>query len=270
MTVDELLAELGVTVDPAKASVVKTWNEKFSALESEAQTKLTDAEKSLADAQALQRVIDENIRTSGLTETNVAAKDAVIASLNEAVAQRDAALKELKSKGFTGLDIPEFKPVSTTLEKDPVKALEDRLNSLANNMEAALRVQTNYFSIFEKPLPIDPGTLASEAVAARMPIEQYAEQKFQMSAERAKRATAAAQKEKDDYAAKKLEEYKAAHPVTAGHPELGPGVPSNYPNIPKPSDANGVREMSGKSPMEKIRMARDRVSKEVQSRLAVA
>ena len=66
------------------------------------------------------------------------------------------------------------------------------------------------------------------------------------------------------------EEYKAAHPITTGHPELGPGVPSNYPNIPKPSDAKGVREMAGKSPMEKIRMARDRVSSEIKTRMAAA
>ena len=66
------------------------------------------------------------------------------------------------------------------------------------------------------------------------------------------------------------EEYKAAHPVTMGHPELGGGVSSNYPNIPKPSDAAGVREMAGKSPMEKIRMARDRVSKEITTRMASA
>ena len=52
MTVEELIAELGVTVDPAKAGVLKTWNDKFSAMETDSQTKLADAQKQLQDAQA--------------------------------------------------------------------------------------------------------------------------------------------------------------------------------------------------------------------------
>ena len=71
MTVEELIAELGVTVDPAKAGVLKTWNDKFSAMETDSQTKLADAQKQLQDAQGLQRVIDDSIRESGLTEANI-------------------------------------------------------------------------------------------------------------------------------------------------------------------------------------------------------
>ena len=66
MTVEELIAELGVTVDPAKAGVLKTWNDKFSAMETDSQTKLADAQKQLQDAQGLQRVIDDSIRNLAL------------------------------------------------------------------------------------------------------------------------------------------------------------------------------------------------------------
>ena len=47
MTVEELIAELGVTVDPAKADVLKNWNNKFSAMESDSQSKLDEAQKLL-------------------------------------------------------------------------------------------------------------------------------------------------------------------------------------------------------------------------------
>src|SRR5208282_1935296 len=98
----------------------------------------------------------------------------------------------------------------------------------------------------------------------------YAEQKYGFAAAEQKIQVEAQAKRDSDMKVKWEEEYKAAHPVTMGHPELGAGVPSNFPNIPKPSDAAGVRSMAGKSPMEKIRMARDRVSKEVKTRLNAA
>lgn len=270
MTVEELLADLGVTVDPAKADAVKTWNGKLAAAETEAQTKLAASEKALKDAQDLQRVIDDNIRQSGMTETNIAQLQANNAALQAALTTRDAAIEAIKKQGFTGLNIPDLPTPKVDAPPDPLKVLEGKLNTLASNMSAALRVQTRYASIYEKPMPIDPDTLASEAIAAHMPIEQYAEQKFQFSSEQKKRSDAAEAKRMADAKAKWEEEYKAAHPVTAGNPELGMGVQSNHPNIPAPRDSKSVKEFAGLSPMQKIRDARDRVTKEVNSRMATA
>jgi hypothetical protein len=106
VTVEEILAGLGVTVDPAKADVLKTWNGKLSAIEGDAQTKLASATKQFTDAQALQRVIDDNIRTSGLTEANIAQLQANNAALTAALASRDAAIESIKKQGFSGLEIP--------------------------------------------------------------------------------------------------------------------------------------------------------------------
>jgi hypothetical protein len=271
MTVEQLLNELGVTVDPAKSGVLKTWNDKLSALESDAQTKLADAQKQLQDAQQLQRVIDESIRTSGLTEANIAQLQANNAALTAALAARDAALEEIKKAGFTGISIPDLPKVNQgPLPKDPVKQLEETIMNGIGIMGQTMNEMNRYQRVFGEAVPEDPATIADRAIKSRLSVRDYMEQTYKVSAKEQEKAAAASQKQMDDYAAKKLEEWKAAHPVTNGHPELGPGVPSNYPNIPKPSDSQGVKEMAGKSPMEKIRMARDRVTKEVQTRMSAA
>lgn len=270
MTVEEILAGLGVVADPAKADVLKTWNGKLAALETDAQTKLADAQKQLQDAQGLQRVIDDSIRTSGLTEANVTQLQANNAALKAALDARDAAIKTIKDAGFSGLTLPDLPAVNLNPAKDPVKDLTETIMRGFSNMGAVMNEANRYQRVFGAPLPEDPATLADRAAASRLSVHDYMEQTYKVTAKEKELTAAAAQKDKDAYAAQKLEEWKAAHPVTAGHPELGPGVPSNYPNIPKPSDAAGVREMSGKSPMEKIRMARDRVAKEVQTRMNAA
>lgn len=270
MTVEEILAGLGVTLDPAKADAAKTWNGRLAALESDAQTKLADAQKQLQDAQGLQRVIDESIRTSGLTEANLAQLQANNAALTAAIASRDAAIAEIKKAGFTGLSIPELPLINQPVAKDPVADLTKLIMDGFSNMGQTLNEVNRYQRVFGEPIPEDPATIADRALKARLSVHDYMEQTYKVSAKEQEKSAAKSQKTLDDYAAKKLEEYKAAHPVTTGHPELGPGVPSNYPNIPKPSDAAGVREMSSKSPMEKIRMARDRVSKEISTRMNAA
>ena len=271
MTVDEILAELGVTVDPAKTSVLKTWNGKLAALETDAQTKLADAQKQLSDAQGLQRVIDDSIRTSGLTEANLAQLQANNAALTAALAARDAAINEIKKAGFTGLNIPELPAVNTTPAKDPLKELQETMMRGMSTMGQTLNEMNRYQRIFGEAVPEDPATIADRAIKGRFnSVHDYMEQTYKISAKEAEKTAAEAAKNLAAQKAKWEEEYKAAHPVTAGHPELNGGVASNYPNIPKPSDATGVREMSGKSPMEKIRMARDRVSKEVNTRMNAA
>lgn len=271
MTVDEILAELGVTVDPAKTSVLKTWNGKLAALETDAQTKLADAQKQLADAQGLQRVIDDNIRTSGLTEANLAQLQANNAALTAALASRDAAIKTIKDAGFTGLNIPDLPAINQPVAKDPLKELQETMMGGFAAAGQAMNESNRYWRAYGQPLPVDPAALPDLAKKGGFrSIRDYMEATYKVAEKETASAAAAETKRIADMKAKWEEEYKAAHPVTAGHPELGSGVPSNYPNIPKPSDATGVREMSGKSPMEKIRMARDRVSKEVNTRMNAA
>ena len=108
MTVEEILADLGATVDPAKTGNVAKWNTALAQTESGAAQKLADAQKQLKDAQDLQRVIDDNITKSGLTEMNIAQLQANNAALTAALASRDAAIKSIKDQGFTGINIPEL------------------------------------------------------------------------------------------------------------------------------------------------------------------
>jgi hypothetical protein len=209
----------------------------------------------------LQRVIDENIRTAGLTETNLAQLQANNAALT-------AALESVRSQGFTGLNIPDLPQPAA---KDPVKELTDKLMGGFAAMGQTMNETARYQRVFGTPIPEDPATIPDRAIAAGFKnVRDYMESTYKVSAKEQELTAQARQKELDAYAAKQVEAYKAANPVTLGHPELGGMVPSNYPNIPKPSDAAGVREMAGKSPMEKIRMARDRVSGEIKTRLAAA
>ena len=272
MTVEELAAELGIPAETlaAKPDVVKKWNTTFATTESAAAQKLADAQQRLTDAQNLQRVIDDNIRTAGLTETNVAQLQANNASLTAANAALVAAVESIKAQGFTGINIPDLPKVTPAATVDPLDTLQKTIMQGFTNIGQTLNEMNRYQRVFGTPLPEDPVVLADKAAKVRMSVHDYVEQTYKVSAREQELATANRQKELDTYAAKQVDAYKAAHPVTTGHPELGPGVPSNYPNIPKPSDAAGVRDMAGKSPMDKIRMARDRVSSEIKTRLAAA
>jgi hypothetical protein len=271
MTVEELLTELGVIVDPAKSGVLKTWNERLYTLETDAQTKLATATKALTDAQNLQRVIDQNIAASGLTEVNIAQLQANNAALTAALATRDAALDEIKKAGFTGINIPDLTKVNQTPPKDPVAELQEKMMGGFAAAGQAMNESNRYWRAFGQPLPVDPASLPDLAKQGGFRnVRDYMEATYKVSDKEKASAEAAETKRIDGMKAKWEEEYKAAHPVVMGHPELGPGVPSNYPNIPKPSDAKGVREMAGKSPMEKIRIARDRVVNEVKTRLNAA
>lgn len=270
MKVEDILAALDVAVDPAKTALIQEWNGKLSASETDAQTKFADAQKQLTDAQALQRVIDDNITRAGLTETNMAQLQANNAALTSALASRDAAIAEIKKAGFTGLNIPDLPAVNQPTAPDPMKTLQETIVKGFTQMGQTLNEMNRYQRITGKVLPEDPATIADRAAQARLSVHDYMESTYKLTElERTQTATAA-QKDKDDYAAKKLEEWKAANPVTAGHPDLNGGRPSNYPNIPKPRDAKSIREFSAMSPMQKILDAKARVTKEVQARTNAA
>ena len=257
MTVEEILADLGV--DPAtiasKKDAVASWNGKLTA-------SATEAAQKLADAEALHRVIKEDIDKNGINETSMA-------QLRASNAAMTAALAEVKKAGFTGITIPDF-PTNTPPAVNPIDSLKNLIVDGFTRTSQVQDLSARYLRATGKPLPDDPSVLVNEAAARRMDVAAWGEQKYGLTAIETQARAAASQKEKDDYAATKVEEWKAAHPITNGHPELGSGVPSNYPNIPKPSNAEGVKAMAGKSPMEKIKMARDRVTAEVKQKMAVA
>lgn len=270
MTVEDILAALGVEVDPAKANIVKEWNGKLSASETDAQKRVAEAQKQIQAAQELQRVIDDNIRTAGLTETNLAQLQANNAALTAANAALTAAIEDIKKQGFSGINIPELPKVTPSPAADPMKSLTDLITQGFTQMGQTLNEMNRYQRVFGQPIPEDPATIADRAAKSRLSVHDYMEQTYKISEKERETSAAADQKRLDDYAAKQVEAYKAAHPVTQGHPELGPGVPSNYPNIPKPRDAKSVREFSQMSPMQKIQDAKARVTKEVQSRMNAA
>lgn len=266
MKVEDILAALDVAVDPAKAGLIQEWNGKLSASETEAQGRLTEAQKQFEDARALQRVIDDNIRTAGLTETNMAQLQANNAALAASNAALTAAVEDIRKQGFNGLTIPALPSLAAPIAPDPMKTLHEAVVKGFTQMGQTLNEMTRYQRITGKPLPEDPATIADRAAQARLSVHDYMENTYKLTEMERTQAATATQKGMDDYAAKKVEEYKAANPVTLGHPELGPGVPSNYPNIPKPREAKSVREFSSMSPMQKILDAKARVTKEVQAR----
>ena len=270
MTVEEILADLGVTLDPAKAEAAKTWNGKLSAAQGDAQTKLTAAQKQMEDAQALQRVIDDNIRTAGLTETNMAQLQANNAALTAANAALTAAIEDIKKQGFSGLNIPALPAITQAAAPDPLKTLQETIVKGFTQMGQTVNEMNRYQRVFGAPLPEDPATLADRAANARLSVRDYMEQTYHVTAKEKEIADQRVQKDRDDYAAKKLEEWKAANPVTAGHPDLNGGRPSNYPDIPKPREAKDIRAFSSMSPMQKIQDAKARVTKEVQARTSAA
>lgn len=266
MKVEDILAALGVQVDPAKASVIQEWNGKLTASETEAQQRLDAAQKKVSDAEALDRIINENIRTAGLTETSVAQLQANNAALTAANTQLRTAVESIKAQGFTGISIPELPKTVTQAQADPMKELQETIMKGLTNVGQAFDETVRYQRVFGSPIPEAPSTIADRAAKLRLSVPDYMEQTYHIGAKEKEIAAASTQKGLDDYAAKKVEEYRAANPVTFGNPDLNGGRPSNYPNIPKPRDGKSLREFSAMSPMQKIQDAKARVTKEVQSR----
>ena len=252
-TVEEILADLGVTVDPAKAANVAKWNGTLSASQAEAQ-------KKLEDAQALQRVIDENIRTAGLTETN-------IAQLQASNAAYAAALDAVKKAGFTGITIPDLS-VTKPNTADPMETLKSTIVNGFTNIGQTLNEMNRYQRVFGAPIPEDPQTIADKAAASRLSVRDYVEQTYKVSAKEAQIAQEATAKREAEIAAKAVAEYKEKNPSTAGNPNLNGGLPSNYPSMPKPRDTKSVREFATLSAREKISNAMQRATQEVSSRSA--
>lgn len=270
MKVEDLLADLGISVDPAKSSVLQSWNGKLTALETDSQSKLSAAQKQLEDAQALQSVIDQNIESAGLTENNVAQLQANNAALAAANASLTAAVENIRKQGFTGLEIPDLPSVQNESAPDPMKELTNMISKGFSQVGQTINEMNRYQRAFGAPLPEDPATIADRAAKSNLSVHDYVDRTYKVSAKEQEIAQASKQKELDGYAATKLEEYKAAHPNTSGNPDLAHGVPSNYPSIPAPRGGKSLQEFSQLSAHQKIADAMQRVTADVNARNSAA
>lgn len=245
LTVEEILSGLGIPAETYAGKDLQSWNGKISAIESTANERITTAEKKLADAQALSQVINDNIAQFGINETNMAQLRANNAALT-------AALEEVKKAGFSGITIPDLPNSNAAQQADPADQFRTSVAQGFAQMGQAMNAINRYYRVTGKPLPEDPTTLADNAARLRMSVNDYVEHTYKLTETERANAAAAAQKEKDDYAALKVKEYKEAHPSVAGHPELNGGLPSNFPAMPKPRDGKDLRSFAGMSARDKI------------------
>jgi len=247
MTTRELALALGVPEETltAKADIISQFDQSMSAAATEAQRKLEEA-------QNLDRIVNDNIAKFGMTEANTAQLQASNAALK-------AALDSVKAQGFNGITIPDL-PSITPAAKDPMDSLRETIVNGFASVGQTLGVSTRYQRVFGQPLPDDPATLAQEAQSRRLSVADWAEQKYGITAKETAVNTEREQKRMDDYAAAAVTKYKETNPSVAGHPELNGGMPSGYPNIPKPRDTKSVREFSSMSAREKIASAMTRAN----------
>ncbi len=241
-TLSELETELGLAPGTltAKPEVATKWN----GLLTDGETKLAAAQKALTDAQNLQRVIDENIEKNGLNETN-------IAQLRASNAAMAAALAEVKKAGFTGITIPEF-AVTAPANANPLEELKTLIVKGFTTSSQAMDVANRYFRVFGKAMPDNPTALADEAAKHRLDVATYAEQKYGFAAAEQKLQAEATAKRETEIAERAVAKWKEDNPSTVGNAHLQPGVPSDYPAIPKPREGASVREFAGMTARQKI------------------
>lgn len=255
-TVEALATELGI--DPAtlqsKPDAVKKWNGYLS----EADTKYTQATVAQQEAQANldqakrdQAAIDEQIKSFGLTEARVA-------ELQTSNAALTAAIEEVKKQGLT-VDLSKLPTPTPAVATDPTKALQAQLQTGFSQMGAALRVQSRYQSVFGKPFTDDPVKLIDEALAARLPVDQYAEQKYKFGEEQEKQRQTELKRQIDDGVAAGVKKYQEENPVTKGNPSLAPGVASRIGKIFKPRTSAETNDFRKMSPRERIAASVSRV-----------
>lgn len=248
-TVEALAAELGI--DPAtlqaKPDAVKKWNGYLT----EADTKYTQAtaaqaaaKEALEKADRDQQAIDAQIKSFGLTEARVS-------ELETANAAYKGALEKAKELGLN-IDLSAIRQPAPAVVTDPTKALESRLQTGFSQMGAALRVQTRYQAVFGKPFTDDPVKLIDEALAARLPVDQYAEQKYKFADEEQRRSAAELQAKIDAGVQAGITKYKEENPVTKGHDGLAPGVASRIGKIFKPRNAQETNDFRKLSPRDRI------------------
>lgn len=257
-TLDTLAAELGI--DPAtlqsKGDVVAKWNGYLS----QADTQYRDAKAAVEQAKNDQLAIDEQITKFGVTETR-------LAELESANAAYKAALETAKGQGVN-IDLSGIKQPAAAVVADPLKTVESLMRSNFANMGAAMQVQSQYQAVYGKPFGDDPVKLIDEANAARMPVAQYAEQKYKFGEERAKQAQAETQRKIDEGVQAGVKKYREENPVTAGNPSLAKGLASKHPNVFKPRTSAESSDFRRMSPRERIAASVSRVTSALASEAA--
>src|ERR1017187_3268772 len=186
-TLDNLAAELGI--DPATLQANPDVTAKWNGYLSQADTQYKEAKSALEEAKRDQAAIDEQIQKFGVTETN-------LAELRTSNAALTAAIEEVKKQGLN-VDLSKLPQPRQPEVVDPTKTLEQTLRTGFSQMGEALRVQTRFQGVFGKPFVDDPVKLVDEAIAARMPVEQWAEQKYKFSEEQDRQSKAATQAQID-------------------------------------------------------------------------
>jgi hypothetical protein len=247
-TLDNLAAELGI--DPAtlqaKPEAVAKWNGYLS----QADAQYREAKEDLAKAKRDQDAIDEQIQKFGVSEAR-------LAELETANAGYKAALEKAKESGLN-IDLSGIRqPVTPAVE--PNKTFQDQMRAGFSQMGAALKVQSRYQAVFGKPFVDDPVALVDEAIAAKLPVEQYAEQKYKFSAEQEKQRAAEVQSKIDAGVQAGVKKWQEDHPVTKGNPGLAAGLASKHPQVFKPRTSQESNDFRKMSPRERIAASVSRV-----------
>lgn len=246
-TLEALATELGI--DPATLQAKPDVTAKWNGYLSEADTKYREASQAKTDADAAlkrlddeQKAINEQIEKFGLTEARY---DALAANY----AAMEAQLKVFKEKGYD-VNLPTATPAAPVV--DPQKKIETDMRTGFSQMGAAMRVQSRYQAIYGKPFIDDPVKLIDEAIAARMPVEQYAEQKYKFAEETQRQSAAELQRKINEGVEAGVNKYKEEHPITQGNPDLHPGRASRSPYVMKSSDTPDLKKFANLSSREKI------------------
>jgi hypothetical protein len=266
-TLKELAAELGIDAATleAKKDVVTKWDGYFADAErkaSEGSRAAEEAQRKFAEAQALQAAIDENIAKFGIN-------DATVAQLQASNAAMKAAMDELKKSGIN-VALPDIPTPAAPAAKDPAKELQDILTRGFSQIGQTFNAINRYQRVFGKPLPEDPTMIGDKAAAMRMSVNDYMEHTYKISDEEKRQAETARADHDRKIAEEAVAKYKEEHPITAGHPELNGGMPSNFSRMPAPRDPKSVREFSSMSTREKISNAMQRAREAAQSASSAA
>lgn len=240
-TLDVLAQELGIDPETlkAKSEVVSKWNGYLT----KADEQYTEAKRDLEQAKRDQQAIDEQITKFGVTEAR-------LAELQASNAAYAAALEEVKKQGMN-VNIPTPPPAKVDTP-DPVKTVDSLMRSNFANMGAAMQVQTTYQAVYGKPFSDDPVKLIDEATAARMPVAQYAEQKYKFTEARQKADAEARQREIQAGIDSGVKKWQEDHPVEKGNPSLAKGLASQHPKVFKPRDAADAKSFRNLPPRERI------------------
>jgi hypothetical protein len=250
-TVDQLLAEFKIEgLDDKFVTALRNEVTEAHTQLGQATTLKTQAAEERAAAVAERAKIDAaiaNMGDSSLTATQLKAQNKALRS----------ALESLKEDGIS-LDLPAeimTEPKNNGREPDP---LADRFATVGQAIAAA-DISSRYVGIFGRPIPEDMQTLVDNARRAGKTVQQYADEKYKLSAEMQKRNESAEADRISKMKKEWEEEYKKAHPNVSENSFMRPGADSRFSSMPKikREDPSTTRQLAGLSDMEKLRRAKE-------------